>query len=87
MYVAGGVSLLIRVEGSPAGAWALCVGVAVFLIAVTVAQAQATDDRITRRRSRGRAVTDSIHRAAEVHAPPPYAKATLGAEDEQVSGA
>ena len=43
MYVAGGVSLVIQHEGDAAvtaGAWALCAGVAVFLAALNVAQAQ-----------------------------------------------
>ena len=43
MYVAGGVSLMVQ-HGSDAtvvaGAWALCAGVAVFLAALNVAQAQ-----------------------------------------------
>ena len=45
MYVASGVSLLVRADaghGGPAGAWALCAGVAVFLAALNVAQAQLT---------------------------------------------
>lgn len=40
MFVASGVSLLIRSEGGPAGAWALCSGVGSFLFAVSVAHAQ-----------------------------------------------
>lgn len=42
MYVAGGVSVLVRSEGapSPAGDWALCGGVAVFLAALNLAHAQ-----------------------------------------------
>ncbi len=45
MYVAGGVSLLVKGDaghGGPAGAWALCGGVAAFLAALNVAQAQLT---------------------------------------------
>jgi low temperature requirement protein LtrA len=42
MFVAGGVSVLVRAEGdaTPAGAWALCAGVAAFLAALNVAHAQ-----------------------------------------------
>lgn len=40
MYVAGGVSLVVRSEGGPAAAWALCAGVGSFLVAVSVAHAQ-----------------------------------------------
>lgn len=40
MYVASGASLLIRSEGGAAGAWALCSGVAGFLVAVSVAHSQ-----------------------------------------------
>jgi low temperature requirement protein LtrA len=45
MFIAGGVSLLVRGDaghGGPAGAWALCGGVAAFLAALNVAQAQLT---------------------------------------------
>ena len=45
MFIAAGVSLLVRGDaghGGPAGAWALCGGVAVFLAALNVAQAQLT---------------------------------------------
>lgn len=43
MYVASGVSLLVRSEGAltgSAGAWALCLGVATFLAALNTAHAQ-----------------------------------------------
>jgi low temperature requirement protein LtrA len=41
MYVAGGVSILVRSEAQPAaGAWALCAGVAVFLASLSIAHAQ-----------------------------------------------
>ncbi|MGE5791979.1 MAG: low temperature requirement protein A [Bacteroidota bacterium] len=43
MFVAGGVSLLVSADaghGGPAGAWALCAGVAAFLAALNVAHAQ-----------------------------------------------
>lgn len=45
MYVASGVSLLFRADsdhGGPAGAWALCSGVAAFLAALDVARARLT---------------------------------------------
>ena len=45
MYVASGVSLLVRADaghGGPTGTWALCGGVAAFLAALNVAQAQLT---------------------------------------------
>jgi low temperature requirement protein LtrA len=45
MFIAAGVSLLVGGDaghGVPAGAWALCGGVAVFLAALIVAQAQLT---------------------------------------------
>jgi low temperature requirement protein LtrA len=45
MFIAAGVSLLVGGDaghGVPAGAWALCGGVAVFLAALNVAQAQLT---------------------------------------------
>ena len=41
MFVAGGVSVLVRSEAQPAaGAWALCAGVAVFLASLALAHAQ-----------------------------------------------
>ena len=42
MFVAGGVSVLVRADESatPAGAWALCAGAAAFLAALNVAHAQ-----------------------------------------------
>lgn len=43
MYVASGVALLVRADGGhggPAGAWALCGGIAAFLAALDLAQAQ-----------------------------------------------
>lgn len=46
MFVAGGVSVLVRSEGaaSPGGAWALCGGAAAFLAALDLAQEQLADE-------------------------------------------